>query len=72
MAARFARLGRPGIYFRVEEPGTVRGGHLLTLLEAVATTVTIHEISQLLLVRSVAADRWGGSYLSSSSHYRSS
>ena len=24
MAARFARLGRPGIYFRVEEPGTVR------------------------------------------------
>ena len=65
MAARFARLGRPGIYFRVEEPGTVWDGHLLTLLEAVATTVTIHEISQLLLlVRSVAADRWGGSYLS--------
>ena len=58
MAARFARLGRPGIYFRVEEPGTVRAGDPLTLLEAAATTVTMQEISQLLLARSVAADRW--------------
>ena len=57
MAARFARAGRPGIYFRVEEPGTVQAGDALTLLEAAATAVTIQDVSQLLLARPVAAGR---------------
>lgn len=57
MATRFARAGRPGIYFRVEEPGTVQAGDALTLLEAAATTLTIQDISQLLLARTVEASQ---------------
>jgi MOSC domain-containing protein YiiM len=55
MAARFARASRPGIYFRVEQLGTVQAGDTLTLLEAAKTTVTIQDISQLLLARTVEA-----------------
>jgi len=57
MAARFARAGHPGIYFRVEEPGTVQAGDALTLLEAAATPVTIQDISHLLTARTVDASR---------------
>ncbi len=57
MAARFTRLGRPGIYFRVEAPGLVQAGDAFTLLEAAATTVTIQDISQLLLARTVEASQ---------------
>ena len=57
MAARFAQVGRPGIYFRVEEPGTVQAGDALALLEAAATTVTIQDISHLLLAPTVEAAR---------------
>jgi MOSC domain-containing protein YiiM len=55
MAARFAHAGHPGIYFRVEEPGTVQAGDALTLLEAAATTITIQDISQLLRAQTVEA-----------------
>ena len=51
MAGRFARLNRPGIYFRVVEPGTVQAGDALTLLEQAPTTITIQTVSQLLLAR---------------------
>ena len=57
MAARFARADRPGIYFRVEEPGTVQAGDAFTLLEAAPTTITIQDISHLLTARSVEASR---------------
>jgi MOSC domain-containing protein YiiM len=57
MAARFARAGRPGIYFRVEAPGLVQAGDALTLLEAAATSVTIQDIAQLLSAREVEAGR---------------
>ncbi|MFD1875299.1 MOSC domain-containing protein [Hymenobacter bucti] len=56
MAARFAQVGRPGIYFRVETPGLVQAGDALTLLEAAATTITIQDISQLL-ARTVEASQ---------------
>ena len=55
MVARFAQAARPGIYFRVEEQGTVRAGDALTLLEAAPTTITIQDISHLLLARTVDA-----------------
>jgi MOSC domain-containing protein YiiM len=57
MAARFAQAGRPGIYFRVEEPGMVQAGDALTLLEAAATSITIQDISQLLLARTGGASQ---------------
>jgi MOSC domain-containing protein YiiM len=57
MVTRFTHAGRPGIYFRVEEPGTVQAGDALTLLEPAATSITIQEISQLLLARTVAPAR---------------
>jgi MOSC domain-containing protein YiiM len=57
MAARFAQVGRPGIYFRVEAPGTVQAGDALTLLEAAPTTVTIQDLAQLLTARLVDADQ---------------
>lgn len=57
MAARFARADRPGIYFRVEEPGTVQAGDAFTLLEAAPTTITIQDISHLLTARLVEAGR---------------
>ncbi|MEJ7664751.1 MAG: MOSC domain-containing protein [Hymenobacter sp.] len=55
MVARFAQVSRPGIYFRVEEPGTVQAGDALTLLEAAATTITIQDIAHLLVARTVEA-----------------
>ena len=55
MTARFARAGRSGIYFRVEEPGTVQAGDALTLLEAAATRVTIQTVAELLLPRRAEA-----------------
>ena len=51
MAARFARLNRPGIYFRIVEPGTVQAGDALVLLEQAPTTTTIQHLSQLILSR---------------------
>ena len=56
MAARFARQNRPGIYFRVVEPGTVQAGDALTLLEKAPTTVTIQAVSELLLSRTVVLE----------------
>ncbi|TPG66488.1 MOSC domain-containing protein [Hymenobacter nivis] len=57
MAAHFARAARPGIYFRVEKPGTVQAGDAFTLLEAAATTITIQDVWQLLTARTIAPDR---------------
>jgi MOSC domain-containing protein YiiM len=57
MAARFAQVGRPGIYFRVETPGTVQAGDALTLLEAAPTRVTIQDLAHLLTARLVDADQ---------------
>jgi MOSC domain-containing protein YiiM len=57
MAARFTQVGRPGIYFRVEAPGTVQAGDALTLLEAAPTRVTIQDLAQLLTARLVDADQ---------------
>ena len=51
MAARFARLNRPGIYFRVVEPGTLQAGDALVLLDQAPTAITIQAISELLLAR---------------------
>jgi MOSC domain-containing protein YiiM len=57
MAARFVQVGRPGIYFRVEAPGTVQAGDALILLEAAPTRVTIQDLAQLLTARLVDADQ---------------
>ena len=55
MAGRFAKLHRPGIYFRVEEPGVVRAGDVLALLERAPTPITIQAVAQLLVARSAEA-----------------
>jgi MOSC domain-containing protein YiiM len=57
MAARFVQVGRPGIYFRVEVPGTVQAGDALTLLEAAPNRVTIQHLAQLLTARLADADQ---------------
>ena len=49
MVRRFSRAGRPGIYFRVEEPGTVQAGDAITRLEAAETSITIAHINDLIL-----------------------
>jgi MOSC domain-containing protein YiiM len=54
MAGRFARLKRPGIYFRVVEPGTVQAGDPLALLEQAPIALTIQNLSDLLLARTIA------------------
>lgn len=51
MVRRFALAERPGIYFRVERPGFVQAGDALMLLEKAATTITILDLSRLLLTR---------------------
>lgn len=56
MAARFARAGRSGIYFRVVEPGIVCAHDTIELLEAVATTITIQTLADLLLSRQADPD----------------
>ncbi|MET4074821.1 MOSC domain-containing protein [Hymenobacter sp. UYCo722] len=56
MAARFAREGRTGIYFRVEAAGTVQAGDTIELLEAAATAITIHEVGQVILTRTASPD----------------
>lgn len=53
MAARFARLNRPGIYFRVVEPGTVQAGAPLVLLEPAPTSITVQTLAQLMLSRTI-------------------
>lgn len=47
MAARFTQAGRAGIYFQVEQPGTVQAGDTIELLEAAATNITIEVLAQL-------------------------
>lgn len=56
MAARFARLNRPGIYLSVVEPGTVQAGDALILLEQAPTTITIQYLSQLILSRTTIVE----------------
>lgn len=56
MAARFARAGRSGIYFRVVEPGIVRAHDAIELLEAAATTITIADLAHVLLSRQADPD----------------
>ena len=56
MVRRFAQLNRPGIYFRVLEPGTVRAGDAFELLEAAATDLTIPVVARLLLTPPSPAD----------------
>ncbi|HEX8504651.1 MAG TPA: MOSC domain-containing protein [Hymenobacter sp.] len=49
MAGLFALAARPGIYFRVVEPGLVQAGDALQLLETADTDITIQTIFQLVL-----------------------
>ncbi|WP_210522146.1 MOSC domain-containing protein [Hymenobacter terricola] len=56
MVHRFAQLNRPGIYFRVLEPGIVRAGDAFELLEAAATDLTIPVVARLLLTQPTPAD----------------
>lgn len=55
MAGRFAKLNRPGIYFRVVEPGIIRAGDAVELLEQGPTGLTIQTVSQLLVTREIDA-----------------
>jgi MOSC domain-containing protein YiiM len=57
MVRRFSLAERPGIYFRVEAPGSVQAGDALNLLEAAATDVTILDLSRLLLTRESDPDQ---------------
>lgn len=52
MVARFAKVKRSGIYFRVVEPDMVRADDVVELFEQAATGITIQDISQLLVARS--------------------
>ncbi|GHB60513.1 MOSC domain-containing protein [Persicitalea jodogahamensis] len=49
MTRRFAQLGRPGIYFRVVEPGIIAAGDALALTEAAETDVTIQTVNDVVL-----------------------
>ncbi|WP_375444545.1 MOSC domain-containing protein [uncultured Fibrella sp.] len=51
MVRHFARVGRPGIYFRVVEPGIVQAGDTIELLEAADTDITIEAVAQLVMSR---------------------
>lgn len=53
MTRHFAREGRSGIYFRVVEPGTVKAGDQIDLIEAADTTITIDVVNQIVLTRKV-------------------
>ena len=55
MTRHFAQAGRPGIYFRVIEPGTVQAGDEVELVEAADTNITIQTINQLILTRKTEA-----------------
>ncbi len=55
MVRRFARAGRPGIYFRVERAGTVQANDSITLLETAETAVTVQHVNDLLLGRAAVA-----------------
>ncbi len=51
IVSHFAQLSRPGIYFRVVEPGTLQAGDSLELLERAPVPITIQNVAQLLLSR---------------------
>ncbi len=61
MAPHFFRQApvnkRTNTYRLPLEPGTVRAGDALTLLEAAATTLTIQDLSHLLTARTVDVGR---------------
>ncbi len=56
MVRHFAQVGRPGIYFRVVEPGTVQAGDAIDLIEPADTDITIQAIAELVLHRKANAD----------------
>lgn len=53
MVRHFARSGRCGIYFRVVEAGVVQTDDEITLLEPARTTITIQDVDQFILHRTV-------------------
>jgi MOSC domain-containing protein YiiM len=55
MVRRFTQAARPGIYFRVVEPGVIQAGDSVELIDPADTTVTIQTLYQFVLARKADA-----------------